>query len=79
MRFCIPNSKTDHIHRSTHEGALWWVGNLHVSSSRCETQWLNLLTFWLRDAPTSLTFNNCAFCPHCVCVYCKQRLVPLTA
>jgi hypothetical protein len=36
------------------------------------------LTFWLRDAPASLTFNNCTFCPHCIYVLCKQRLVPLT-
>jgi hypothetical protein len=37
------------------------------------------LTFWLRDAPTSLTFNNGTLCPHCIYVLCKQRLVPLTA
>jgi hypothetical protein len=37
------------------------------------------LTFWLRDAPTSITFNNCTFCPHCIYVFCKQQLVPLTA
>jgi hypothetical protein len=37
------------------------------------------LTFLLRDAPTSLTFNNCTFCPHCIDVLCKQRRVPLTA
>ena len=23
-----------------------------------------------RDAPTGLTFNNFAFCPHCICVFC---------
>jgi hypothetical protein len=40
---------------------------------------LAVLTFWLRDAPTSLTFNNCTFCPHCIYVFCKQRLGPLTA
>jgi hypothetical protein len=32
------------------------------------------LTSWLRDAPTSLTFNNCTFCPHSIYVFCKQRL-----
>jgi hypothetical protein len=37
------------------------------------------LTFWLRDASTSLTFSNRTFCPHCIYVLCKQRLVPLTA
>jgi hypothetical protein len=37
------------------------------------------LIFWLRNASTSLTFNNCTFCPHCIDVLCKQRLVPLTA
>jgi len=25
---------------------------------------------WSRDAPTSLTFNNCKLCPHCIYVYC---------
>jgi hypothetical protein len=37
------------------------------------------LTFWLHDASTSLTFNNCTrmFCPQCIYVLCKQRLVPL--
>jgi hypothetical protein len=41
------------------------------------------LTFWLRDAPTSLTFNNCTLCAHCIYVLYlsenKQRFVPLTA
>jgi hypothetical protein len=37
------------------------------------------LTFWLRDASTSLTFNNCTLWPHCIYVLCKQRLVTLTA
>jgi hypothetical protein len=37
------------------------------------------LTFWLRDASTSLTFNNCTLRPHWTCMLCKQRLVPLTA
>jgi hypothetical protein len=25
---------------------------------------------WLRDAPNSLTFNNCTFCPNCIYVFC---------
>jgi hypothetical protein len=37
------------------------------------------LTFWLHDASTSITFNNCTFCPHFIYVLCKQRLMPLTA
>jgi hypothetical protein len=37
------------------------------------------VTFWLRDASTSLTFKNCTLCPLCIYVLCKQRLVPLTA
>jgi hypothetical protein len=37
-------------------------------------QAVRILTFWLRDAPTSLTFNNCTFCPHSIYVCCKQRL-----
>jgi len=28
-----------------------------------------LKAYWLRDAPTSLTFNNCIFCPHCIYVF----------
>ena len=26
--------------------------------------------YWLHDAPTGLTLNNCTFCPHCICVFC---------
>jgi hypothetical protein len=26
--------------------------------------------FWLRDAPTGLTFKNFTFCPHCIYVFC---------
>ena len=26
--------------------------------------------YWSRDAPTSLTFNNCTLCPHCIYVFC---------
>jgi len=26
--------------------------------------------YWLRDAPTSLTFNNFTICPHCIYVFC---------
>ena len=38
---------------------------------RVNQRCLGLLTFkayWLRDAPTGLTFNNCTFCPHTVFV-----------
>ena len=32
---------------------------------------INLLkAYWLRDAPTVLTFNNSTFCPHCINVFC---------
>ena len=27
-------------------------------------------TYWLRDTPISLTFNNCTLCPHCIYVFC---------
>jgi len=42
------------------------------------------IAYWLRDAPTGLTFNNCTLCPTLyLCVLYlserKQRLVPLTA
>jgi len=26
--------------------------------------------YWLRDTPTSLTFNNYTLCPHCIDVFC---------
>ena len=26
--------------------------------------------YWLRDAPTGLTFKNLTLCPHCICVFC---------
>jgi len=26
--------------------------------------------YWLRDAPTGLTFNNCTLCPHCIYMFC---------
>ena len=26
--------------------------------------------YWLRDAPTGLTFNNCTLSPHCIYVFC---------
>jgi len=26
--------------------------------------------YWLSDAPTGLTFNNCTLCPHCIYVFC---------
>ena len=30
----------------------------------------HLKAYWLRDAPTGLTFNNCTLCPHCFYVFC---------
>ena len=27
-------------------------------------------TYRLREAPTSLIFNNCTLCPHCIYVFC---------
>jgi hypothetical protein len=29
----------------------------------------HIKAYWLRDAPTSLTFNNCKLCPHCIYVF----------
>jgi hypothetical protein len=56
----------------------------NFSRPRCNAAWAwawtwHVLTFWLRDTSTCLTFNSCTFCPHCIDVLCKQRLVPLTA
>jgi hypothetical protein len=49
---------------------------LFASYGACEN-WLVFITFqpfkayWLRDAPTGLRiFKNCAFCPHCIYVFC---------
>jgi hypothetical protein len=40
-------------------------------------------TYWLRDEPSGLTFNNFTLCPHSICVLYlsenKQRFLPLTA
>jgi hypothetical protein len=30
---------------------------------------LTFKAYWLRDAPNSLTFNNCTLCPHCIYVF----------
>jgi hypothetical protein len=45
-------------------------------------RYINLLKpFWLRDAPTGLTFNNCMFCPNCICFVftCQQRTTCVTS
>jgi len=31
---------------------------------------LAFTAYWLRDAPTGLTFNNCTLCPHPIYVFC---------
>jgi len=31
---------------------------------------LRVKAHWLSDAPTSLTFNNCTLCPHCIYMFC---------
>jgi len=35
-------------------------------AGRCEP----FKAYWLRDAPTGLTFNNCTLCPRCIYVFC---------
>ena len=37
---------------------------------RCYTCIQQFKAYWSRDAPTSLTFNNCTLCTHCFCVFC---------
>jgi hypothetical protein len=35
-----------------------------------------LKVYWLHDAPTGLTFNNCTLCPHCIyvcCIYLRKN------
>jgi hypothetical protein len=34
------------------------------------TQHYPFKPYWSRDAPTSLTFNNCTLCPHRIYVFC---------
>jgi hypothetical protein len=39
---------------------------------------LTLKTYWLRDVPTTLTLQNCTFCPHRIyeyvfCIYLKTN------
>jgi len=31
---------------------------------------LRVKAYWLRDAPTGLTFNNFMLCRHCIYVFC---------
>jgi hypothetical protein len=31
---------------------------------------LTFKAYWLRDAPTGLTFKSCTFCLHCIYVFC---------
>jgi len=33
--------------------------------------------YWLRDATTGLTFNNCTLCPHCIYVRTNSDLCHL--
>jgi hypothetical protein len=40
---------------------LWWAGEYEYEPYKA---------YLLRDAPTALTFNNCALCPHCIYVFC---------
>ena len=37
---------------------------------RSGSQLLPFKAYWLRDAQTGLTFNNCTLCPHCIYVFC---------
>ena len=40
---------------------------------------LRVKAYWLRDAPTCLTFHNCTLCPHCTtgiyvfCIYLRTN------
>jgi len=48
---------------------------LALKIQQYDIQWQNALAlpfkaYWLRDAPTGLTFKNCTFCPYCICVFC---------
>ena len=51
----------------------------NLSSGRCLKpqadihlllNYLVLKAYRSRDTPTSLTFKNCTFCPHCIYVFC---------
>jgi hypothetical protein len=42
------------------------VGTTHIWVARRQ----RVKAHWLRDASTSLTFNNCTFCSQFICVFC---------
>ena len=42
--------------------------NKYVNTYRCVVK--PFKAYWLRDAPTGLTFNNSTLFPHCIYVFC---------
>jgi len=62
---------------SSLRGALWYAAGIKFFRIYL------FKAYWLRDAPSDLTFNNCILCSHFIYVLYlsenKQRLVPLTS
>jgi len=63
-----------------YQAHLYWVRKT-LSVSICQTlmsvqmytaevQYYSFKAYWLCDAPTGLTFNNCTLRPHCIYVFC---------
>ena len=60
-----------HCHHQVSAGQL----GFGLECSSCEGKNVELVlwpfkAYWLCNAPTGLTFNNCTFCPHCIYVFC---------
>jgi hypothetical protein len=47
--------------------------HFHQNIDMCKCIHWSFKAYWLRDAPTSLTFNNCTLCPYCIYVFCIYR------
>jgi hypothetical protein len=57
---------------------LWQPCSFHRATLSCSRNFTTYTkcssepfqAYWFRDAPTSLKFNNCTLCPHCIYVFC---------
>jgi len=83
MTYDITDMVTDR-HNNISTYCVTWGDCLCFSDNTCSTDCnLNFTAYWLRDAPTGLTFNNRTLSPHCLRVLYlsekNRRLVPLTA
>ena len=49
--------------------SVYYNSIITIRKKRRHTTLLTSKTYWLRDAPTGLTINNCTLCPHCIYVF----------